>query len=201
MLLEWKMLLLQYVLMSFRPKISVCSQKLRKTSKRELVSWSLQFKVRSHLSAFMIGKMLFSNIFLIYADLNMNFNDCKVDQSPWKRINSSLTNYHRSLSQRERFTRGVSQVEKWKFSNFNIFIRIHIVWIENLFSLGEWKKVDKLIGESYIEIDRSEAEKYELARELASFHFFVSDLIDRDRHYWCGAVAMLNPVHLPPRGT
>ncbi len=60
-------------------------------------------------------------------------------------------------------------LKKRKFLNSTISIRICIVGIANLFQVCEYKKIDELNIENHIEIDRSEAEKYELIRESCVF--------------------------------
>ncbi len=64
---------------------------------------------------------------------------------------------------------GVGHSERWNFSNSNISIWIFIVGIVNLLLLCECKKIDELTFENRIEIDRSEAEKYEFIHESCGF--------------------------------
>ncbi len=58
------------------------------------------------------------------------------------------------------------------FLNSNIFILIFIAGIANLFLFCECKKAGEQIVENRIEIDRSEAEKYEFTHESRIFSFF-----------------------------
>ncbi len=67
------------------------------------------------------------------------------------------------------FNLELGNFEKWYFLNSDISIRISIVEIANLFWVCRCKNADEQIVENRIEIDLSEAEKYEFIHKSGVF--------------------------------
>ncbi len=87
----------------------------------------------------------------------------------WKEDHRIFDQFALSLFSARTFYWGFSHFEKCNFLNSNISVRIFIVGIANLILICEFNKIDELNIENRIEIDRSEAEKYEFIHESCAF--------------------------------
>ncbi len=157
--------------------IYACTKKFRKPSKVEPFLCLCWLNVEPPFIAFLTGKMFRPRISLknrpIWTWISMN--EMKINLLE-RESTHFLPICTVPLLSTNVFIWGVNHFEKWNIWNSDISFRIFTVGIANLFSCCECKKIDEQIVENRIEIDRSEAEKYEFIHESCVFSllFFQS---------------------------
>ncbi len=129
--------------------------------------------VEPPLIAFMTGKMFWPRISLKIGRFGPGFQWSKSRSIFWKENRRITDQYSLPLFSTPNVADwGVSHFEGCDFLNSNMFIRIFIVEIAHLIYVCWCEKANEQIVENRIEIDRSEAERYEFVHE--SWVFFIT---------------------------
>ncbi len=151
--------------------IYACTKKLRKTSMVAPFLWLWWLNVKPYFIAFLTGKTFRPQISLKISRYGPGFQWTKCSSIFWKENQRMFDQFALSLFSAQTFLSGDLAILKNGIFWIKIFL-FGFVGIANLIWFCECNKIDELNIENRIEIDRSEAKKYEYIHESCVFSFF-----------------------------